>query len=162
VTPGIPRRAIPVISQERSTPNPPLTTPDGEETILEVALEFLSFQKDALNEKHPDLDLKNQGHFERWIRRESEDLWLCYLIAQGSKHRKLRANVDPHDFEAVMSVTGAMSPRTPPAGVEPEYILIERPKIKIRDKTYDAMEAFLDAHKFWWRFFNIWKIRVDD
>ena len=34
---------IPIISQERSTPNPPLTTADGEETILEVPLEFLSF-----------------------------------------------------------------------------------------------------------------------
>ena len=31
----------PVISQERSTPNPPLTTAEGEETIVEVSLEFL-------------------------------------------------------------------------------------------------------------------------
>jgi len=43
VTPGIPRRAIPVVFQERSTANPPLITADGEEIIPKAPLEFLSF-----------------------------------------------------------------------------------------------------------------------
>ena len=47
MTPGRARRAIPVIATGRSTPSPPVTTVEGDETIPavlpEVPLAFLSF-----------------------------------------------------------------------------------------------------------------------
>lgn len=109
-------------------------------------------QKADLKQGARDLDLSNQAHFERLIRRKSEDLRICYVIAQRVKHHTLRPKVDDHAIRVSISVAPVSTLSR--LGDSIDDLIIERAKVVIAGESRPALEVFEGARNFWSQFMN--------
>jgi hypothetical protein len=119
-------------------------------------------QKAGLHSMAPDLKFEKVSDLQWFVRRRSQEVALCYQIAEGSKHCEMTNPSARVDVSAEISLTATTYTSIPGADGTQQFQLQERLKIVDGNSRLSALSIFEDAYLFWWRFHNEWKVDLAD